>query len=1120
MTFDLKAALDRLAETQRRIDELETEESRTGDSGAKGGPSREELSIVLQEQLDEIQDALHPEEALVNRIPPPERESDILADDSGGLAIMVGHSARSPGYAGASPPFSGDERHEYWWNKDLALRIRQYAQSRGIRCEVFTRDGKDVAGSYDAVRAWKPTATVELHFNAVARPAEKADVKGSLVLYGADASRRWAQMLLDVIVDLYDRRGPRENLGIHIPGPNNGYSRGQANVTQVFPSALIEPFFGHNPNEGQMAIDRKQALAERIVSAYASFAGAPLTVSEAAPGSGASAAVSGNPIVSPRLEAAAAAIQTPEFRELWSTYQSTPLDLPGLPAEVAEGLKLITLAQWAEESSWGKSELARQHRNYAGMKALSEVARVIAEAPATKVVYQAHDGSDIYLRFAAIKNFIKGYWLFVERSPYAGWRESAREPAAFIRHLASHGWAQKGGYAERVIVIADTLRELGVGNSDGGLNPLPSPVPSPGATPTIPASPAGGASTGFETTQSLLNLSALPPQTTTEFRTLFLETSLPVDLKPLIPVLAAQWGIESAWGASELARLHYNFAGVPWVDFMGDLAVRVPHPTRPEKGDFCRFLTQQKFVDGYVRYLDQANALTAWRQHIASADEFIEFLARGYRPEDPGYGAAVRRRYPGLVAPAAPTPVSHASNGPAPKPVAPASQDGRIVVRIERIRSERRRGAAYDRTVSRYDVLLDGQPIDGASGMAVERQGPGDNSLEGRRNARRIAAGVYSLYTQHGSRQRNGVTMYKTRGYTDDTSVGAVPRPSLRLGGTGSREGILIHPAQNYVWSVGCINLSQPFDDVTYKLDWQDSRDRVIALIDLLKKTLGDRFPDAQNQLIENAVVKIVGEPGPARGSDIAVADAAISASGRQRVFAEAEMASARDILATDDTIRKASEAELFGALAASMQSSAELRMVEPGLIERAIVKGIDIKNLRGRSGENLWVPWVTAWRSATAISEQDVRAPVIAQLDHIAALLKEQGVDVNDKAGRLSPMGWAATLDSPGAINRLRELDAAVDAYDGGGMTPLHRAAHEGAREAVARLLALGANPQLKTKEPNISPDDEDVFDVGNTPGSDAIDCARQGRDFEPLDPDRLFDYESVIALLSARSR
>jgi N-acetylmuramoyl-L-alanine amidase len=105
---------------------------------------------------------------------------------------MVGHTAASPGCGGAHPPFPDNDYHEYGWNKDLALRIRKFAQVCGIRCEVFTRDGKDVPTSYDAVRAWKPTATVELHFNAVENPAERPDLKGSLVLLPLVARTRSA----------------------------------------------------------------------------------------------------------------------------------------------------------------------------------------------------------------------------------------------------------------------------------------------------------------------------------------------------------------------------------------------------------------------------------------------------------------------------------------------------------------------------------------------------------------------------------------------------------------------------------------------------------------------------------------------------------------------------------------------------------------------------------------------------------------------------------------------------------------------------------------------------------------------------------------------------------------
>jgi hypothetical protein len=321
---------------------------------------------------------------------------------------------------------------------------------------------------------------------------------------------------------------------------------------------------------------------------------------------------------------------------------------------------------------------------------------------------------------------------------------------------------------------------------------------------------------------------------------------------------------------------------------------------------------------------------------------------------------------------------------------------------------------SYDRTVSRYQVLVDGQRIPGLNGMAVERQGPGDNSLEGRYNQRRIKAGVYTLYTQHGSAMLNGVTKYKTYGYTSDGSVGSVPRPSLRLGDTGRREGILIHPCTNYVWSIGCINLTAPFEDASFRIDWQDSRGRVISLIDLLRRTLGSRFPSSNNQLIKDAAIEIVGDPGPARGTDIVTTEVDVLSSETDLEFARADLAWAQEILETEEVMARAGSVELFGALAASMTASASLRMVEGGLVEKAAQRGVALGSLRGGHGENLWTPWLSAWRAAQAISEYDVRSPIIAQLDRIAALLVRQNVDVNDRVGQHSPMVWGSGSRQP----------------------------------------------------------------------------------------------------------
>src|SRR5262249_29602936 len=148
--------------------------------------------------------------------------------------------------------------------------------------------------------------------------------------------------------------------------------------------------------------------------------------------------------------------------------------------------------------------------------------------------------------------------------------------------------------------------------------------------------------------------------------------------------------------------------------------------------------------------------------------------------------------------------------------------------------------------------------------------------------------------------------------------------------------------------------------------------------------------------------------------------------------------------------------------------------------------------------GENLWTPWLTAWRSAQAISEQDVRAPIIERLDRIAALFVGQGVDVNDVVGQHSPMAWAAILDDPFMINRIRQLGAQIEAYGSSGMTPLHAAAFEGAKHAVARLLELGADATRKTRAaavPAASDAESDLTTETCAPGSDAISCAEQGR-------------------------
>jgi hypothetical protein len=161
---------------------------------------------------------------------------------------------------------------------------------------------------------------------------------------------------------------------------------------------------------------------------------------------------------------------------------------------------------------------------------------------------------------------------------------------------------------------------------------------------------------------------------------------------------------------------------------------------------------------------------------------------------------------------------------------------------IERIRTEERRGINYPRTVGIYQAYFKGEKIPEISGMVCERQGPGDNTTIGQAKHARLKAGPYPLFTHAGASQK-----YSTHNFTQSTAIGALRRPCLRVENTGVREGVLIHPAQGFLWSEGCLNLSGPLSKATDNIDYVESRRRVLALIDSMAKNIPD-FPSADNE--------------------------------------------------------------------------------------------------------------------------------------------------------------------------------------------------------------------------------------------------------------------------------
>ena len=160
----------------------------------------------------------------------------------------------------------------------------------------------------------------------------------------------------------------------------------------------------------------------------------------------------------------------------------------------------------------------------------------------------------------------------------------------------------------------------------------------------------------------------------------------------------------------------------------------------------------------------------------------------------------------------------------------------------------------HARTVADYQCFWNGDALEDLKGQMVERGGPGDNTTEiGDNRDLRIRAGAYRLAIH------NGVN-YKTYNYNEiSTTFEEKPKPGLLLLDTDERSAILIHPGEDYVRSIGCLNPASGLTDADSVIDFIDSRNRVVAIIKAIKSKMKRNFP--KSGTIRDAVVLIEGEP-------------------------------------------------------------------------------------------------------------------------------------------------------------------------------------------------------------------------------------------------------------------
>ncbi|MEA5515322.1 N-acetylmuramoyl-L-alanine amidase [Nodularia sp. UHCC 0506] len=134
------------------------------------------------------------------------------------------------------------------------------------------------------------------------------------------------------------------------------------------------------------------------------------------------------------------------FNQLVRVYAEQTVEFPQL--------KEITLTQWLLESARGTSILAVEHLNFGGLKWREEM-----KLFATPVEYKAHDGIEKYCKFESLDKFIQGYWHFLDRPPYKGWRDHVDSAEKFIGFIAPI-YANDSNYISKILNLLTEGKQL------------------------------------------------------------------------------------------------------------------------------------------------------------------------------------------------------------------------------------------------------------------------------------------------------------------------------------------------------------------------------------------------------------------------------------------------------------------------------------------------------------------------------------------------------------------------------------------------------------------------------------------------------------------------------------
>ncbi|MEH1867806.1 MAG: glucosaminidase domain-containing protein [Nostoc sp.] len=121
-------------------------------------------------------------------------------------------------------------------------------------------------------------------------------------------------------------------------------------------------------------------------------------------------------------------------------------------------LKEVTLAQWLLESSRGKSDLAVNANNFAGLKWRIPDMKGFAEPVKIKVPSEPEEVE--FCKFTDIDAFLIGYWKFLTRTPYKGLEEYTNTPENFLGFLKAKGYSSDPKYVSKVVDLLPEAQKL------------------------------------------------------------------------------------------------------------------------------------------------------------------------------------------------------------------------------------------------------------------------------------------------------------------------------------------------------------------------------------------------------------------------------------------------------------------------------------------------------------------------------------------------------------------------------------------------------------------------------------------------------------------------------------